>query len=901
MATQVASLYGVLDLKDQQFTRGLQNAEKGLTGLSKSLKSTADTFTSIGQEVLTKVTAPMVAGLGLATKAAMDFEYQFADVVKTVDATDEQLDALYGTIRKMSTDASNPLSALDNAHATLAEIMSLGGQLGIATEDLERFTTTIGALGVATNLTTEDAATQIAQLANITGLTADEYDKFAGALVQLGNNSATTERDIMNMASRISLASTQLGIAEWNILAFAGAISSANISAELGGTNFSKFLNEITSAVATGGKELNAFARVSGLSAEAFSKLWGSDATEALMHYFLPALNKMSAGDQLLFFEEVGITAMETQQVIRVLAGNIEGLYDAWDHSFEGWSNGTAHLDEAAQKAATVQGSMNRLRNTLRNVGISIGNALLPPLEDLLGLIQPAINSFAEWAEKNPAVIKAITGMTLAISGLGVAFIAIGQGIKIASSALSGIGLLFNPITLAMGVVATAAGGLYLAWRENFLGIRNVIDPILDGIGATIKNFQLLLSGGISFEQFVEATLKNIENVKAWVEQGIKGVMAHIYTLLNPDDVAGSRQAFLDAFGLSGLSEWFNARDLTKKVDKFFTDTKENIRKGIILIRGAIVGFFTGETPLDLVELLGFDTAMGFTNLMQNVRERLGELVSGIASFIRDNAPKIGTELTNLARDMSSRLGTLLADFLIWAGNAVINIIPVVLEWGPKILGGILIGFGVIGKWVWDNIVSPFIQSIVDKFPELLNVGLGVVGELIKGLGNAGIDLFNAAVDLANQIFGGLGQVFSGIGGWLQQNLIDPIRNSMASLFNTSSYTGSSGYAGNSAINRSVASGGYGGGSISGGGALNLFAHHASGGNVEAGNPYWVGERTPEVFIPNTSGRIATAEEMGMGGGDTYNITIQANDYAGGQAAGRAFENQLQSIRRRRG
>jgi len=70
-------------------------------------------------------------------------------------------------------------------------------------------------------------------------------------------------------------------------------------------------------------------------------------------------------------------------------------------------------------------------------------------------------------------------------------------------------------------------------------------------------------------------------------------------------------------------------------------------------------------------------------------------------------------------------------------------------------------------------------------------------------------------------------------------------------------------------------------------GAIGQFAN---GGWMQAGVPGIVGEQGPELFTPSTSGNISTAGDTAqMMGNKTYNLTIYANDYAGGQAAGRGF------------
>jgi hypothetical protein len=64
------------------------------------------------------------------------------------------------------------------------------------------------------------------------------------------------------------------------------------------------------------------------------------------------------------------------------------------------------------------------------------------------------------------------------------------------------------------------------------------------------------------------------------------------------------------------------------------------------------------------------------------------------------------------------------------------------------------------------------------------------------------------------------------------------------------------------------------GGGLAFGGGLNLMAR-ANGGPVSSGQPYMVGERGPELFVPGRSGTIVANDKMG-GGGDV-NVVVNVD------------------------
>jgi phage-related minor tail protein len=73
----------------------------------------------------------------------------------------------------------------------------------------------------------------------------------------------------------------------------------------------------------------------------------------------------------------------------------------------------------------------------------------------------------------------------------------------------------------------------------------------------------------------------------------------------------------------------------------------------------------------------------------------------------------------------------------------------------------------------------------------------------------------------------------------------------------------------------------------------------ATGGSVMGGNPYIVGERGPELFVPNAAGQIVPNHRMG--GGASISVTVNAGMGADGAEVGRKVVDAIRQYERRSG
>ena len=393
------------------YLAGLTKMKTATADFGKSLtssvsKSTAD-WDKISGASLT-AGAALAAGLGVAGKAAIDWESAWAGVNKTVDGTPAQMAALEQGLRNMA-------KTLPATHQEIAAVAEAAGQLGVRQADILGFTRVMIDLGETTNLTADEAATSIAQIANVMGTSGDEVDNFAATLVALGNAGASTESEILALAQRLSGAGKVAGASEAGVLSLANAMASVGIQAELGGSAMSRAMISMNSAVKSGGDKLEAFAKVAGVSAQEFAAQWQRDPVTAVQMFVagLDRINK-GGGDAAAALKEVGLKGTENAQVFLRLAGASDMLTESIALGSQAWQDNTALAAEAAKRyetdAARIQVAWNQAKDAL----ITFGGAVAP----IITAGAEALGSFASAVSSLPEPIQS-AGASLGIAAAG--------------------------------------------------------------------------------------------------------------------------------------------------------------------------------------------------------------------------------------------------------------------------------------------------------------------------------------------------------------------------------------------------------------------------------------------------------------------------------------------------
>ena len=322
--------------------------------------------------------------------AAASQERAFADVARTtqMSAQSSEMRALSDTYRQLSTQIST-------TYEDLSSIGSLGAQMGISADKLGDFTHAVAGFTTITG-TSIDTATEafgrFFEMVDNAGVEADHsserYMNFASQVAELGAKSVATENEILTMANSIAASAASAGIGQDAILAYATAMASLGIKQEWARGSLQRIFGSINDAVAEAGEGMDKFATVLGMTTEEAENLWRTDPS-TFFNNLLTSLNNVTDGvERWTVIKNLGFKNTRDIQLLQRLSLNIDLVNESFQNSADAARN-TRFLDNSLETLnATLTETIARWKNSLANLGASLGGPFLAPIKLLLnGLI----------------------------------------------------------------------------------------------------------------------------------------------------------------------------------------------------------------------------------------------------------------------------------------------------------------------------------------------------------------------------------------------------------------------------------------------------------------------------------------------------------------------------------
>ena len=509
-------------------------------------------------------TIALGATVAAPIKAAMNFESTMADIKKVVDAPKGQdEDTFFKAIGKQILDMSKilPMTADE-----IGRIFAAGGQSGVATEDLAKFTESAVKMGVAFDISAEQAGQAMAEMRAAFGMTQDQVNTLADQMNYLDNNGAAAAKDIMEIVQRIGPLAKVAGVSASQVAALGSTLRGMGVQNEIAATGIKNLFLTLSAGKSATKAQREVFKQLGYTSTEV-AKSMQLDARKT-MTVILKQIGKLRPDQQAAAMSQ--LFGKEVVGSIAPLLTNLDKLNEAFDMVGDKSKYAGSMEKEFTARAATTANQMILFRNQITGLGITIGSVLLPAVNSVLKTVGPWIGKVTDLAEAHPVVTKAIVAtagalitMKIATFAAGFAFTFLRGGALRVVGALAGARAQMALTTVASrvmgGAAVTARGGLVgLATRA----IPMVITAVRTlGLALVTNPIGLILTGialaGVQIYRHWDGVKAFLTGTLAGVSEGLEPLTRRFKELWN--NLGPVKDAFSvvgDAIGTA--RDWLN-------------------------------------------------------------------------------------------------------------------------------------------------------------------------------------------------------------------------------------------------------------------------------------------------------------------------------------------------------
>jgi TP901 family phage tail tape measure protein len=433
--------------------------------------------------------ASIGVGLAASVRVAADYEKVLTEIGKTANASGSELKGISKDLLALSGRNRTNLGPAILAEG-VQDLVAQGLELNDAVASIE----TLGRVATATNSNLLDVTKTGFQLQNALKIRPTELKATFDALAFAGKAGAFELKDMAQFMPTIAAAAGTLGIqGKQGAIALASMMQMVRKDAPDAGQATTRLTD--------------AMLKMTAPDAVKNFKKFGVNIEQVLKNARKKGVNPMEAAlDELQ--RVTGGDAFKLSQIFGDKEAKL-GLMSLMKYRKEyeklkadaGGSAAAGSVDKDYQRQIqTFSGTLASFQNSSQRLGITLGNALLPPLTRIAEAITPLVEKFAAFAEKNPGITTGIVVMAGAFAGLIVALPVIAGVI----SAIGTIGTAIGAVTAAIPALAGIGTVLAVAGGPITLIIAGIV-----GIGAAIyalvKNWGAVKQAGVSAWAGVQA------------------------------------------------------------------------------------------------------------------------------------------------------------------------------------------------------------------------------------------------------------------------------------------------------------------------------------------------------------------------------------------------------------
>jgi TP901 family phage tail tape measure protein len=758
-----------------------------------------------GQHMM-KVTTAIGGVAAASVTVAANFEQQMSKVQAISGATAEETDKLTESARQWGRDTK--YSATEAGEAF--EYMALAGW---KTDDMLEGIGGILNLAAASAMDLGTASDIVTDYLTAFGLSAKDAGKFADEMAYAMSHSNTTTEALGEAYKNCAATAASMGYSVEETTAVLMTMANAGVKGGEAGTA----LNAIMTRLATDTK--GCATELSKYGVEVYDAQGNMNSLSSILTGVRGVWNNLTDEQQANLAKTIaGTNQFSALQTI------MSGLSDeaiASGMSFSDYSEALQNCDgTASDMAATMQdnllGRLTQLKSKLEDVGITIGNSLMPFMEKAVAKIGELADKFASLSPQQQETILKIAGVVAALGPLltitGKAITVSGQiskgvgkvvgklaemgttaggatgGMSVLKGALTAI---TSPVGIAIAAIAGITAVVVTLWKTNE-DFRNKITEIWNRIKSVFTEFgqhitDKLNSLGFDFENFgevVKAIWEGFCNVLAPIIEGVfNNIAIFIETTLNV--ITGVFDFFVSLF----TGDWQGCWDAVKSIfESVWNGLKEYIGNILNTIKGVVDAF------LGLFGTSWDEVWNSIKTTFENIWNGIVSFFSGILDGIVNTVTTVWTAISTTISDVLtgiwntfSNIFTTIRDFVSTVFEAIKNVITVVIMAIAEFFSAAFQIITAPFRFIWENCKNTII-TVWDAIEEKINTVITAVQNIITTVWNAVSSVFST---VWNAISGVITTVWNAISTRIQttlqtiQNIITTVWNAVSNVFST--------------------------------------------------------------------------------------------------------------------
>ena len=649
-----------------------------------------------GQHMM-KVTTAIGGVAAASVTVAANFEQQMSKVQAISGATAEETDKLTESARQWGRDTK--YSATEAGEAF--EYMALAGW---KTDDMLEGIGGILNLAAASAMDLGTASDIVTDYLTAFGLSAKDAGKFADEMAYAMSHSNTTTEALGEAYKNCAATAASMGYSVEETTAVLMTMANAGVKGGEAGTA----LNAIMTRLATDTK--GCATELAKYGVEVYDAQGNMNSLSSILTGVRGVWNNLTDEQQANLAKTIaGTNQFSALQTI------MSGLSDeaiASGMSFSDYAEALQNCDgTASDMAATMQdnllGRLTQLKSKLEDIGITVGNALLPFMEKAVAKIGELADKFAALSPQQQETILKIAGVVAAIGPL---LTIVGKAISVSGQLSSGIGkvvgklaamgttasgatggmavlkgalaAITSPVGIAVAAIAAITAVIVTLWNTNE-DFRNKITEIWDRIKTVFTEFgqhitDKLNSLGFDFENFgevVKAIWEGFCNLLAPIIEGVFNNIANVIeTTLNV--ITGVFDLFVSLF--TGILD-----GIKNAVTTTWTAVSTTVSNVVNSIKNTITNVFnavktTVSNIFNSVKSTVTSIWNSISSTISNVVNSIKNTVSNVFNTLKSTVSNVFNSIKSTATSVWNAIKNAITTSINAAKNAVHNAIEAI-------------------------------------------------------------------------------------------------------------------------------------------------------------------------------------------------------------------------------